>query len=332
MPPRRHKAVTLGMAAQKPRLSAPKLASALRRAARGASTAGARAGGTLVLVAENQPTLFEVVGGHLDRDAVAGQGLDAVLFHLAGGVGHDLVTCIELHAVARIGKDFGDQSFELDQLFFRHSVYLQIDRRLMLVAVWVELVRSGLATQERNALDSLRLAAALRRAVRLRSVGLQGASLTTTTAVTARTFRCRGRFMGPRGVQARRWPSRAMLLPGARLAMPLGTAVFPGKCDADQPLDIAEIAHLLGACDQRDRDSVGAGARGAADAMDIGLGHVGQIEIHDMADPTDIAARGIDVDGDHGTDFAGAERRKHPLAVVLRLVAVNGIRRDPGLC
>src|SRR6516162_2285538 len=271
MPPRRHKAVTLGMAAQKPRLSAPKLASALRRAARGASAAGSRAGGTLVLVAENQPTLFEVVRGHLDRDAVAGQGLDAVLFHLAGGVGHDLVTCIELHAVARIGKDFGDQSFELDQFFFRHSVYLQIDRRLMLVAVWVELVRSGLATQERNALDSLRLAAALRRAVRLRSVGLQRASLTTTAAVTARTFRCRGRFMGPRGVQARRWPSRAMLLlPGACLAMPLGTAVFPGKRDADQPFDIAEIAHLLGARDQRDRNSVGAGARGAADAMDIG--------------------------------------------------------------
>jgi hypothetical protein len=33
---------------------------------------------------------------------------------------------IELHAIARIGEDFGHQSFELDQLFFSHG-YLQID-------------------------------------------------------------------------------------------------------------------------------------------------------------------------------------------------------------
>src|SRR6202035_502857 len=43
--------------------------------------------------------------------------------------GDDLVSCVELHAVARVGEDFGHQSFELDQLFLSH-VYLQIDRLL----------------------------------------------------------------------------------------------------------------------------------------------------------------------------------------------------------
>src|ERR1700686_2778338 len=72
---------------------------------------------TLVLVTEDEPALFQVVGRHLDRHPVARQRLDPVLFHLAGGVGDDLVSGIELHAIACIGEDFGDQSFELDQLF-----------------------------------------------------------------------------------------------------------------------------------------------------------------------------------------------------------------------
>src|SRR3954454_24711283 len=69
------------------------------------------AAGALVLVPENQAALLQVVGRHLNGHSVARQRLDPVLFHLAGGVGDDLVTGIELHAVARIGEDFGDQSF-----------------------------------------------------------------------------------------------------------------------------------------------------------------------------------------------------------------------------
>src|ERR1700752_579312 len=91
-------------------LSAPsELAAALR------SALGPRAGGSrpLVLVAEDQAALLEVVGRHLDGDAIAGQRLDAVLLHLAGSVGDDLVACVELHAVARVGKDFGETSIEL---------------------------------------------------------------------------------------------------------------------------------------------------------------------------------------------------------------------------
>ena len=85
----------------------------------------ARRAGTLVLVTENQPTLLEVIGRHLHRHAVSCQGLDAVLLHLAGGIGNDLVSGVELHAVAGIGEDFGDQSFELDQLLLSHE-FLQV--------------------------------------------------------------------------------------------------------------------------------------------------------------------------------------------------------------
>src|SRR3954464_8824402 len=45
------------------------------------------AGGcALVLVAEDDAPLVEIVGAHLDRHAVAFDGLDAVLLHLAGRV------------------------------------------------------------------------------------------------------------------------------------------------------------------------------------------------------------------------------------------------------
>ncbi len=117
---------------------------------------------------------------------------------------------------------------------------------------------------------------------------------------------------------------------GRRLAMTGGAAVFARQSDADQPLDVAQKAHLLGARDQRDRGAFSAGARGAADAMDIGLGHVGQIEVHHMADAVDVDAARGDIGGDQRADLAGAERRQHPLAVVLRLVAMNGVGADAG--
>src|SRR5689334_3765399 len=146
-------------------------------------------GGPLVLVAEDQAALFEVVGRHLDGDAVAGQRLDAVLLHLAGGVGDDLVPGVELHAVARVGQDFGDQSLELDQLFFSHGS-LQIGGRLALrtsVAVGFEF-RPAFAMQKGDALDPVSLAALRTR--RLMPVASRsGAMITTTTPPTARAFR-----------------------------------------------------------------------------------------------------------------------------------------------
>src|SRR3954453_8610001 len=153
------------------RLPAAKLA-ALRRAAAGWSAAGA-----LVLVAEDQPALLEVVGRHLDRHPVSRQGFDAVLLHLAGGVGDDFMSGVELHPISRVGKDFGHQSFELDQLFFGHG-YLQIDKCL----AWpMGAVRSGirtaLAMQESDALHAFRRRARCR-AGRFVSAGMRRTTIT----------------------------------------------------------------------------------------------------------------------------------------------------------
>src|SRR6185312_4296057 len=81
------------------RLPAEELTAARRSAPRGA---GARA---LVLVTEDQAALLQIVGRHFDRDPIARQRLDPVLLHLAGGVGNNLVSGVELHAVTRIGQD-----------------------------------------------------------------------------------------------------------------------------------------------------------------------------------------------------------------------------------
>src|SRR5579883_1588048 len=94
-------------------LSAAELAT-LGRATRCAAGLGGSGSGTLVLVAEYQSALFQIVRRHLNSNPVARERLDPVLFHLAGGVGDDLVPCVQLDTIAGIGEDFGDQSFELD--------------------------------------------------------------------------------------------------------------------------------------------------------------------------------------------------------------------------
>src|SRR5689334_5515235 len=53
------------------------------------------------------------------------------------------------------------------------------------------------------------------------------------------------------------------------------------------PLDIAQKAALVGAA-EGDRDAVGTGARGTADAVNILLGNFGQIVIDDVADARNV--------------------------------------------
>src|SRR6266480_5344018 len=243
------------------RLPAPELAA--RR-----PTTGRPATRTLVLVAEDQPALLQIVRRHLDRHPIACQRLDPVLFHLAGGVGDNFVSGIELHAVAGIREDFGHQSFELDQLFFSHG-YLQIDRRLALRPLGAvgSGIRTAFAMQKSNPLHPFSLAAALRRrAWRLLPAGLvpvgwRNVIITTGTVVTARAFRAGCGFIAPGRVHARSGSCAAMLRRRrCGIAMTRRAAVFPGQCDADQLFDIAQKRHFLSRA-KRDGDAVGAGAR-----------------------------------------------------------------------
>src|SRR5579862_5035262 len=63
---------------------------ALRRAA--------HRSGAFVLVTEDQSPLFQIIGRDLDRHPVAGQRLDAVLFHPPRRVGDELMAVVELNA------------------------------------------------------------------------------------------------------------------------------------------------------------------------------------------------------------------------------------------
>src|SRR3984957_10029681 len=62
----------------------------------------------------------------------------------------------------------------------------------------------------------------------------------------------------------------------------------------DQLLDVAQESDLF-AVAQRDRYAFGTGARCTSDAVNIGLGHVWQVEIHHMADTVNVDATGGNV-------------------------------------
>src|SRR5437764_10969339 len=91
---------------------------------------------------------------------------------------------------------------------------------------------------------------------------------------------------------------------------------------ARRALDVAQIAALVRAA-ERDRDAGCAGACGTADAMDILLGHVGQIEVHHMADTRDVDPARCDVGGDQHRHVARLEAGESALALRLALVAVD---------
>src|SRR6187399_3262351 len=213
------------------------LAAARRCPARGTGR------GTFILVTEDQPAFFQIVGRHFDRDPIACQRLDPVLLHLAGGVGNNLVPGVELHAVARVGEDFGHQSFELDQLFFSH-ICLQIDRRSARSLGAVGLgIRTAFAMQKRNPLHPFGLAAGLRRRTDrflpagLVAVGLWRATITTGTTVSARAFRAGGGFIVPARMHAWSGPCAAMLRRRrCGFAMARGAVIFSRQGNADQLL------------------------------------------------------------------------------------------------
>ena len=64
--------------------------------------------------------------------------------------------------------------------------------------------------------------------------------------------------------------------------------------------------------------------RGAADAMNIGLGDLRQFKIDDMADAVDIDAAGRDIGRNERPRLSAPEGSQRALALALALVAMNG--------
>ena len=94
--------------------------------------------------------------------------------------------------------------------------------------------------------------------------------------------------------------------------------------------DILEIgAFVLGT--EGDRDPALAGPRGAADAVDILLRHVGQLVIDHVADARNVDPARGHIGGDQDRHARLAELVERALALGLRLVAVDRIAFDPRL-
>ena len=81
---------------------------------------------------------------------------------------------------------------------------------------------------------------------------------------------------------------------------------------------------------QRDRYAIGAGARGAADAMDVGFRHFRQFEVDDVGHAVDVDAARGNVGRHQHARLAGLEIAERALAMALALVAVDGAGRHAG--
>src|ERR1700744_3763039 len=95
----------------------PACASSARR--RGLSLASTKRGAGL-FEAIGDASFGKVIRSHLHHDLVAGQHADAVLAHLARGVGDDLMSVGQHDAKRRVGQQFADRAFKLKQFFFCH--------------------------------------------------------------------------------------------------------------------------------------------------------------------------------------------------------------------
>src|SRR6185312_1734868 len=88
---------------------------------RGLSLASTRSGRSGLFEAIGNASLGEVIGRHLDHHLVAGQHADAVLAHLAGGMGNDLVAVLQHHTTRRVGQKLAHGALEFEQFFLCHS-------------------------------------------------------------------------------------------------------------------------------------------------------------------------------------------------------------------
>lgn len=87
-----------------------------------AAALGRGRGGAFRLVPEGDASLGQIVAGHFDGHAVAGEGLDAVLAHFPAGVRQNQMVIVQLHAVVSVRQRLGDDAVEFEQFLFRHDL------------------------------------------------------------------------------------------------------------------------------------------------------------------------------------------------------------------
>ena len=98
----------------------------------------------------------------------------------------------------------------------------------------------------------------------------------------------------------------------------------------DQAFDAAQIVAFRRVA-ERQGHALGAGARGAADAVDVTFGLVRQLEIDDVGHAVHVDAARRNIGRDQDPHIVRLEPFEGPLAGGLRLVAVNSGCFDAGL-
>jgi hypothetical protein len=73
--------------------------------------------GTIVLMAEDQSPLFQIIGGYFDSDAVPGKGFDPIPFHSSGGIGDELMSVVEPNAITGVRQYLGHETIEFQEVF-----------------------------------------------------------------------------------------------------------------------------------------------------------------------------------------------------------------------
>src|SRR5688500_10675311 len=100
-----------------------------------------------------------------------------------------------------------------------------------------------------------------------------------------------------------------------------------GDVRSDEFLDVTQVLAFFGVA-EGDGLAGGAGPAGAADAVDVGLGDVGEVVVDDVGDGVDVEAAGGDVGGDEDRRLFGFEGFHGPAALGLGLVGVQGLGGD----
>ncbi len=131
-----------------------------------------------------------------------------------------------------------------------------------------------------------------------------GPPIPATRTVTSGTrVGAAGRVLGGRGdrfARAGRSPAHALEL----------------ALQSDVLLQAAHIAHhRIG--DERDHHSGRAGPAGTTGTVEVRLGVLGEVEVHDTRDTVDVDAASRDVGGDECVDLTLLERLQRTIALVL---------------
>ena len=75
----------------------------------------------LLLISPNDPSLGQVIRGHLQRDLIAGKDADEVLTEFSADVGQNDGSVLQLYAEHGVGKLLHNNTLQFNDICFGHN-------------------------------------------------------------------------------------------------------------------------------------------------------------------------------------------------------------------